>query len=93
MAFTQNIPSVETPEAPSKVADMPPGNEEFADRITPAIEFRDVHLAFDDHKVLDGISFTVMKGETKIILGGRAAANRRSSNWSSVYSNPTPVAS
>ncbi|MBX5478350.1 MAG: ATP-binding cassette domain-containing protein [Pyrinomonas methylaliphatogenes] len=70
MAITQNIPSVETPEAPSKVADMPPGNEEFADRITPAIEFRDVHLAFDDHKVLDGISFTVMKGETKIILGG-----------------------
>lgn len=70
MAFTQNTPSVETPEAPSKVADMPPGNEKFADRIIPAIEFRDVHLAFDDHKVLDGISFTVMKGETKIILGG-----------------------
>jgi phospholipid/cholesterol/gamma-HCH transport system ATP-binding protein len=70
MAFTQNTPSVETPEAPSKVADMPPGNEKFTDRIIPAIEFRDVHLAFDDHKVLDGISFTVMKGETKIILGG-----------------------
>ncbi|MER3426713.1 MAG: organic solvent resistance ABC transporter ATP-binding protein [Pyrinomonas sp.] len=39
-------------------------------RIVPAIEFRDVYLAFDDHKVLDGISFTVRKGETKIILGG-----------------------
>lgn len=40
------------------------------DRAIPAIEFRDVHLAFDDLKVLDGLSFKVMKGETKIILGG-----------------------
>ena len=40
------------------------------DRATPAIEFRDVHLSFDDRKVLDGLSFKVMKGETKIILGG-----------------------
>jgi phospholipid/cholesterol/gamma-HCH transport system ATP-binding protein len=40
------------------------------DRAIPAIEFRDVHLAFDDRKVLDGLSFKVLKGETKIILGG-----------------------
>jgi phospholipid/cholesterol/gamma-HCH transport system ATP-binding protein len=40
------------------------------DRAIPAIEFRNVHLAFDDRKVLDGLSFKVMKGETKIILGG-----------------------
>jgi phospholipid/cholesterol/gamma-HCH transport system ATP-binding protein len=40
------------------------------DRAIPAIEFRDVHLAFDDRTVLDGLSFKVMKGETKIILGG-----------------------
>ncbi|MEO6394078.1 MAG: ATP-binding cassette domain-containing protein [Pyrinomonadaceae bacterium] len=40
------------------------------DRAIPAIEFRDVHLTFDDRKVLDGLSFKVMKGETKIILGG-----------------------
>lgn len=40
------------------------------DRAIPAIEFRDVHLSFDDRKVLDGLSFKVMKGETKIILGG-----------------------
>ena len=39
-------------------------------RITPAIEFRDVLLAFDDRVVLDRLSFKVMKGETKIILGG-----------------------
>ncbi|HEX8422034.1 MAG TPA: ATP-binding cassette domain-containing protein [Pyrinomonadaceae bacterium] len=44
--------------------------EDDNERITPAIEFRDVHLAFDDRKVLDGLSFKVAKGETKIILGG-----------------------
>jgi len=44
--------------------------EDDRERITPAIEFRDVHLSFDDRKVLDGLSFTVAKGETKIILGG-----------------------
>ena len=44
--------------------------EDDRDRAIPAIEFRDVHLAFDDRKVLDGLSFKVMKGETKIILSG-----------------------
>lgn len=39
------------------------------DRIVPAIEFRDVYLAFDDKTILDGISFTVRRGETKVILG------------------------
>ena len=39
------------------------------DRIVPAIEFRDVYLSFDDNKILDGISFTVRRGETKLILG------------------------
>jgi len=38
-------------------------------RILPAIEFRDVHLSFDDKKILNGVSFTVRRGETKIILG------------------------
>jgi phospholipid/cholesterol/gamma-HCH transport system ATP-binding protein len=38
-------------------------------RIVPAIEFRDVRLSFDDKTVLDGISFTVRRGETKVILG------------------------
>lgn len=40
------------------------------DRAIPAIEFRDVLLAFDDKVILDRLSFKVMKGETKIILGG-----------------------
>lgn len=39
-------------------------------RITPAIEFRDVVLAFDDRVVLNKLSFKVNKGETRIILGG-----------------------
>ncbi|MCA1614104.1 MAG: ATP-binding cassette domain-containing protein, partial [Acidobacteria bacterium] len=44
--------------------------EHDEDRSTPAIEFRDVVLAFDDRNVLDGLSFKVMRGECKIILGG-----------------------
>jgi phospholipid/cholesterol/gamma-HCH transport system ATP-binding protein len=41
------------------------------DRAIPAIEFRDVHLGFaDGRKVLNGLTFKVMKGETKLILGG-----------------------
>lgn len=40
------------------------------DRVIPAIEFRDVVLAFDDKVILNKLSFKVMKGETKIILGG-----------------------
>src|SRR6476659_3523909 len=40
------------------------------ERAIPAIEFRDVLLAFDDRVILNRLSFKVMKGETKIILGG-----------------------
>jgi len=40
------------------------------DRVTPAIEFRNVHLSFDERKILNNLSFKVMRGETKIILGG-----------------------
>jgi phospholipid/cholesterol/gamma-HCH transport system ATP-binding protein len=40
------------------------------DRITPAIEFQDVTLSFDDKVILDNLSFKVNKGETKVILGG-----------------------
>jgi phospholipid/cholesterol/gamma-HCH transport system ATP-binding protein len=38
-------------------------------RVVPAIEFRDVHLSFDDKKILNGVSFKVRRGETKLILG------------------------
>jgi phospholipid/cholesterol/gamma-HCH transport system ATP-binding protein len=40
------------------------------DRAIPAIEFRNVTIGFDERKILDDLSFKVMKGETKIILGG-----------------------
>lgn len=40
------------------------------DRAIPAIEFRDVVLAFDERVILDHLSFKVMKGETKLVLGG-----------------------
>lgn len=41
-----------------------------SDRAIPSIEFRDVTMIYDGRKVLDNLSFRVMKGETKIILGG-----------------------
>jgi phospholipid/cholesterol/gamma-HCH transport system ATP-binding protein len=41
-----------------------------SDRAIPAIEFRNVTMMFDDRKILNNLSFKVMKGETKIILGG-----------------------
>ncbi|HEX8288229.1 MAG TPA: ATP-binding cassette domain-containing protein [Pyrinomonadaceae bacterium] len=40
------------------------------ERMTPAIEFRDVVLFFDDRVILNGISFLVRRGETKVVLGG-----------------------
>ena len=40
------------------------------ERATPAIEFRDVHLSFDDRKILNSLNFKVMRGQTLIILGG-----------------------
>ena len=40
------------------------------ERIMPAIEFRGVRLFFDDRVILDGIDFTVRRGETKVVLGG-----------------------
>ena len=40
------------------------------EREIPAIEFRDVLLAFDERVILNKLSFKVSKGETKIILGG-----------------------
>ncbi len=38
-------------------------------RVTPVIEFRDIYLSFDDKVILDGVSFKIRRGETKIILG------------------------
>ncbi len=62
-AETENF--VEEELAPSDLEDA----VDNVERIVPAIEFRDVHLSFEDKKILDGISFTVRRGETKVILG------------------------
>src|SRR5205809_2677254 len=40
------------------------------DRAIPSIEFRNVTMIYDGRTVLNDLSFKVMKGETKIILGG-----------------------
>lgn len=45
-------------------------NVDDSHRAIPAIEFRDVVLAFDERVILNKLSFKVMKGESKIILGG-----------------------
>jgi phospholipid/cholesterol/gamma-HCH transport system ATP-binding protein len=57
--------SAEEELAPQDIADA----VDQPDRILPAIEFRDVHLSFDDKKILNGVSFTVRRGESKLILG------------------------
>src|SRR6187549_1959365 len=53
-----------TGEHAGDVTDLRPG------RLMPPIEFRDVELAFDDQVILDKVSFSVRRGETKIVLGG-----------------------
>src|SRR5712691_8314400 len=61
-------------QAPGQVSQNAAGSTfaevDDSDRAIPAIEFREVLLAFDDRVVLNHLSFKVMKGETKIILGG-----------------------
>ena len=46
-------------------------------RLTPAIEFRNVVKSFDDALILNRISFTVRRGETKIILGGSGSGKSK----------------
>lgn len=40
-----------------------------AEREAPAVVFDNVHLAFDEKKILKGVSFRLDRGHTKIILG------------------------
>ncbi len=71
MALAEAIENAETGESIEEV--LEPTDLEDAvdepDRIVPAIEFRDIHLSFDDKKILNGLSFIVRRGETKIVLG------------------------
>jgi phospholipid/cholesterol/gamma-HCH transport system ATP-binding protein len=66
----QTMPGVMDGRVSENAAESTFAEVDDRDRAIPAIEFRDVHLGFADRKVLDGLSFKVMKGETKIILGG-----------------------
>src|SRR5256714_9528830 len=53
-----------------KAGEANSADDEAQARATPAIEFRHVSFSFADKKVLDDISFKVVKGEIKIILSG-----------------------
>ena len=68
MAIAQDIETDEIIEEELEPMDLEDPVDQPG-RTLSAIEFRDVHLSFDDKKVLDGVSFTVRRGETKMILG------------------------
>jgi len=53
---------------PLSVGHLPALRREAA--VTPAVELNHVSLAFDDHVVLDDLSFSVAKGDMCILLGG-----------------------
>jgi phospholipid/cholesterol/gamma-HCH transport system ATP-binding protein len=42
----------------------------MSERIHSAIEFQDVKMSYDDRVILDGVSFSVNPGETRIVMGG-----------------------
>src|SRR5437763_12476807 len=44
----------------------PPGD-------APAVEFRDVSFAFDEHVILDHVSFVVPPGSMRVVLGPSGA--------------------
>ena len=62
---TNDQTSVETADSSGLAA------ADIAEELTPpAIEFRNVDLAFDDQVILDKVSFCVERGETRFVLGG-----------------------
>ena len=69
--------SIDKPERPAtdnrvsdRAAESTFREVDDSERAIPAIEFRNVTMIFDERKILNDLSFKVMKGETKIILGG-----------------------
>src|SRR6266566_154939 len=69
-AEVQETTSSSQPDRPEKTEIPRSVPVESQNLSVPAVEFRDVHFFFDDEKVLDGVSFGVMRGEIKIILSG-----------------------
>jgi phospholipid/cholesterol/gamma-HCH transport system ATP-binding protein len=74
MMTQDEIDRSDTPGLDNRVSDQAAESTfrevDDSDRAIPAIEFRDVTIDYDGRKVLNSLSFKVMKGETKIILGG-----------------------
>jgi phospholipid/cholesterol/gamma-HCH transport system ATP-binding protein len=56
------------PEAVGRPEDVAEFAENRTDMSTPAIEFQNVSFSYEDKQVLRDLSFTVAKGEIKIIL-------------------------
>src|SRR5580765_6077699 len=48
---------------------MPPFDNRSPDTVHKAIIFQDVSISFEDAPVLDGVSFELRRGETKVVLG------------------------
>ena len=69
MSFTETVEIEKTNLEDYEETDLQTPTDDI-ERITPAIEFRDVVLFFDDRVILNGISFLVRRGETKVVLGG-----------------------
>lgn len=68
MEETEPFDELENAELPERPGDLEDSYDDVQ-RVRPAIEFRDVFLSFDDKVILDGISFKIGRGETKMILG------------------------
>ncbi len=68
METTETFDELENAELPERPGDLEDSYDDVQ-RVRPAIEFRDVFLSFDDKVILDGISFKIGRGETKMILG------------------------
>jgi phospholipid/cholesterol/gamma-HCH transport system ATP-binding protein len=64
----ENIQDVEIAEEELQPTDLEDAVD-APDRIIPAVEFRDIYLSFDSKQILNGVSFTIRRGETKLILG------------------------
>ena len=48
---------------------MPPFDDRSMDTVHKAIIFEDVSISFEGPPVLDGVSFELRRGETKVVLG------------------------
>jgi phospholipid/cholesterol/gamma-HCH transport system ATP-binding protein len=48
---------------------MPSFDDRSTDTVHKAIIFQDVSISFEDAPVLDGVSFELRRGETKVVLG------------------------